>query len=153
MSTKAVAKTIWVSMITKSRAEVRFKIKPVEAKFKWGEGEYLVRQDRASIFKGKPSYRYLQGNAEPLDPYGGATRITAEELNEIGGNNYVRQVLSSFRNNLAMNLQWVLIACLGLSVVINFYFGNETNDSLQDLRAQLYQAHPPPAPAPAPTGK
>lgn len=149
---KAPTKKIWVTMIAKSREELRFKVKPTQGVFKWGGEEtcYLVRQDRASVYKGKPSYRYRQGDAEPLDPYGGAIQITAEELNEIGGNQYVRQVLSSFRNNLTANLQWVLIGIMALGIVINFYFGNETSDAVTDLRAQLYQAHPPPAPAPTP---
>lgn len=151
---KAPNKKVWVSMITKTRAEVRFKVRPQSGKFKWGSEteEYLVRQDRASVFRGLPSYRYLQGNAEPLDPYGGSVAITAEELNEIGGNNYVRQVLSAFRNNLATNLQWVVIAVLALGIVVNFYFGNETVDKVDGLRQQLYAAHPPPPPPPTSGG-
>lgn len=151
---KGPSKTIWVTMILKTRDELRFKVRPQEGRFKWpknGTEEYLVRQERASIYRGKPSLKYRQGDAEPQDPYGGAVLITAEELNEIGSNNYVRQAYSAFKNNLATNLQWVVLVCLGVAVMVSFYFGNETVDKVDQLQAQLYMAHPPPAPAPTPT--
>lgn len=146
---KGPSKTIWVTMGLKTRDELRFKVKPREGRFKWpknGTEEYLVRQERARIYRGKPSLQYQQGNAEPLDPYGGEVIVTAEELNEIGSNNYVRQAYSAFKNNLATNLQWVLIVALGVAVAVSFYFGNETVDKVDALRDQLYNAHPPPAP-------
>lgn len=148
---KGPSKTIWVTMVLKTRDELRFKVKPHEGRFKWpkdGTEEYLVRQDRATIYRGKPCLRYQQGDALPQDPYGGEVIVTAEELNEIGSNNYVRQAYQAFKNNLAQNLQWVVLVCLGVAVVVSFYFGNETVDKVDALRTQLYQAHPPPAPSP-----
>lgn len=148
---KAKARKIWVTMILKSREEVRFKVKPKDGRFDWGEGKsYLVLQERASMYRGIPSFRYNEGNAEPEDPYHGEVMVTPEDVNEIGGNRYVAQVFAAIKNQLATNLQWVLIVCVAVAAIANWYFGTQTQDEVEALRVQFAAAHPP---VPVPTGQ
>lgn len=139
-------------MTTKGREDLDFKVRVKDGSFKWGENkEYLVVPERAGRRRGLASYHYQEGNAEPIDPYGGSVIVTPEDLNEVGGNRYVQQVFSAIKNQLATNLQWVLIAVVALATIIQFWYVGEVRDDVSALAYQLGQAHPPP-PQPA-TGR
>lgn len=142
-------------MITKTREELRFKQSVTDGKFQWpkgGQASYLVRADRASTYRGKPSLRYNEGDAEPQNTFNVAIRVSAEELNEIGGNQYLRQAVQSFKNKLGTNLQWVTIGVLALIVCLDFYFGTDVSDRVEGIQAHLNAAHPPPPPQPTTAG-
>lgn len=139
--------TIWVTMNTKTRRELRFKVKVTDGKFTWpkkSNSDYLVRADAAKMYKGKPSLEYNEGNAEPINPFGREVHVTAEELNEIGRNNYLRNSVQAFKQAALMNMQWVMIGVLALAVVMQFWFGTQAQDELEALRNHLNLVHPPP---------
>lgn len=132
-------KRINVRMNQKNRQVCKFKVKQDQGRFVWGtpEGGYLVVPDRVRYEKGKPFLEYVEGNAEPIDPYGKEVHITAEEMNEHIGNRYVQQVMSMVKNALATNLQWILIGVVALAALAEFYFSSKTNDHITALGNQV----------------
>lgn len=147
---RGMRKPIIVRMNLANRDQVQFKVRPKDGKFKFGgdDKSYMVMNDRVRRVKGKPMLEYIEGNAEPIDPYGGEVHITPEDYNETGENQYIRQIYASLRSQLATNLQWVLIAVVALAALANFYFNGKTMDQVEILQNQLAIAHPPPAPQP-----
>lgn len=147
---KAQWNKLTVRMNLHDRTQTKFKVKADSGTFTYGKkADYLIQNDRVRFHNRKPFLEYVEGNAEPIDPYGGKARITAEQLNQHMRNRYVEQVMGLLGGSgLAKNLPIIMMIVVVVAAIANIYFGQRSVDHIDAVGDAVQALHTTAPPTP-----
>lgn len=97
-------------------------------------GAYYLDENRFLWLQGVPVIQFVIGRAEAVDPYGTESAISADELDEVGRNNYVQQVMSAMAMMKEQRVMFYIMCGLGLLQLVGLWFTNDVANSVQSLQ-------------------
>lgn len=128
--------SIMVWFIRPGGGVIKKRIKPTSKvlSVKGIPGAYYLDEHRFLWVDGTPIIQFIIGRAEAVDPYGTDSAISADELDEVGRNNYVQQVMTAMQ--LMKEAKIMLYIAIGIAVLslANLWFTNGVANDLSELR-------------------
>lgn len=100
-------------------------------------GAYYLDENRFLWVEGVPVIQFIIGQAEAVDPYGTDSAISADELDEVGRNNYVQQVMSAMALMKEQRIMFYVMLGIAALNLINLWFTNGVSSDVTELREFL----------------
>lgn len=101
------------------------------------QASYLLDDDRMWYEDHQPHQMFISGKAEAVDPYGHASAVTSDELDELSRSRHVQEVHSGMQSGLKENLPWMILGGLALAIVIIMWAINGVNSNIAEMEEEI----------------